>query len=96
MIIHSAAKATSREILDQRWDEAQIRAFGREAFEAMKAIKQKPEIGQKTDPMPEEIPVGCSSDGLVVVSHLTTKGKDQFMTHILVTKLALSAHCWLY
>ena len=62
MIIHSAAKATSREILDQRWDEAQIRAFGREAFEAMKAIKQKPEIGQKTDPMPEEIPVGCTSD----------------------------------
>ena len=62
MIIHSAAKATSREILDQRWAEAQIRAFGREAFEAMKAIKQKPEIGQKTDPRPEEIPVGCSSD----------------------------------
>lgn len=43
MIIHSAAKFLSREVLESRWEAAQIRAFGLEAYTAMKAFKQKQE-----------------------------------------------------
>jgi hypothetical protein len=43
VIIHSAAKFLSREVLESRWEAAQIRAFGLEAYTAMKAFKQKQE-----------------------------------------------------
>ena len=53
MIIHSAAKTTSSQILDSRWEEAQVRAFGYETLAAMKAIKQKPEARTNIEPEQE-------------------------------------------